>query len=73
VSPFISWKEQKAVDVLLVLLYLYVKNIHLGPTLAVLGTADFEVFTIDPASIRLADVAPIRCNYEDVATLPADE
>ena len=32
---------------------------HLGPTLAVLGTADFEVLTIDPASIRLAGVAPI--------------
>ena len=59
-SPFISWKEQKAIDVLLAL----VKNVHLGPTLAVLGTADFEVFTIDPASIRLAGVAPILCSYK---------
>ena len=29
----ISWYEQKAVIVLLALLYLGVKNIHLGPTL----------------------------------------
>ena len=29
----ISWYEQKAVIVLLALLYLEVKNIHLGPTL----------------------------------------
>ena len=68
-SPFISWKEQKAIDVLLAL----VKNVHLGPTLAVLGTADFEVLTIDPASIRLAGVAPILCSHEDVATLPVYE
>lgn len=29
----IAWYEQKAVIVLLVLLYLGIKNIHLGPTL----------------------------------------
>ncbi|HCX73378.1 MAG TPA: hydroxylamine reductase, partial [Candidatus Cloacimonas sp.] len=29
----IAWYEQKAVAVLLALLYLGVKNIHLGPTL----------------------------------------
>ncbi len=29
----IAWYEQKAVIVLLALLYLGVKNIHLGPTL----------------------------------------
>ena len=32
-SLIISWYEQKAVIVLLSLLYLGVKNIHLGPTL----------------------------------------
>ena len=35
---------------------------------AILGTEDFDVFTIDSASIRLAGVAPIRSGYEDVAT-----
>ena len=32
-SMILSWYEQKAVIVLLALLYLGVKNIHLGPTL----------------------------------------
>ena len=35
ISYNISWYEQKAVIVLLALLYLGVKNIHLGPTLPV--------------------------------------
>lgn len=35
---------------------------------AVLGTKDFDVFTIDPASIRLAGVAPTHSSYEDVST-----
>ena len=41
---------------------------------AVLGTEDFDVTVIDPASIRLSregvegQVAPIRWSYEDVAT-----
>lgn len=39
---------------------------------AILGTNEFDVLTIDPASIRLAGVAPIRSSYEDVAT-PAEK
>ncbi|MHC4133091.1 MAG: hypothetical protein ACYSSP_10020 [Planctomycetota bacterium] len=35
---------------------------------AILGTGDFDVQEIDPASIRLADVAPLRWSSEDVAT-----
>lgn len=35
---------------------------------AVLGTKDFDVFTIDTASVRLAGVAPLRSSFEDVAT-----
>lgn len=41
--------------------------------LAVLGTEDFDVFTIDPSSVRLSregvdeEVTPIRSGYEDVA------
>jgi len=40
---------------------------------AILGTENFDVFTIDPASIRLAGKAPVRSSYEDVATPVADE
>jgi len=35
---------------------------------AILGTEDFDVTEIDPASIRLAGVAPIRSSIEDVST-----
>ena len=35
---------------------------------AICGTEDFDVWTIDTASIRLEDVAPVRSSYEDVAT-----
>ena len=35
---------------------------------AILGTEDFDVSTIDPVSIRLAGVAPIRSSVEDVST-----
>jgi hypothetical protein len=33
---------------------------------AILGTPDLDVSTIDPASIRLAGIAPLRSGYEDV-------
>lgn len=36
--------------------------------IAILGTEEFDVSTIDPTSIRIAEVAPIRSGYEDVAT-----
>jgi hypothetical protein len=39
--------------------------------LAILGSEDFDVTTIDVSTIRLEGVAPIRSNYEDVAT-PVD-
>ncbi len=35
---------------------------------AILGTSDFDVTEVDPDSVRLAGVAPIRWSYEDVAT-----
>jgi hypothetical protein len=35
---------------------------------AILGSEEFDVFNIDPASIRLEGVAPIRSSYEDVST-----
>lgn len=41
-------------------------------TVAVLGSDDFDVTTIDANSIRLAGVDPIRRSYEDVATPVSD-
>jgi hypothetical protein len=35
---------------------------------AILGTEDFDVTTIDPASVLLEGVPPLRWNQEDVAT-----
>jgi len=39
---------------------------------AILGTNDVNVITIDPTSIRLAGVKPLRSGLEDVAGLVAD-
>lgn len=36
-------------------------------TVAILGTADLDVTTIDPTSLLLAGVAPLRWGFEDVA------
>lgn len=35
---------------------------------AILGTDDVDVMEIDPATVMLAGVAPVRWSYEDVAT-----
>jgi hypothetical protein len=35
---------------------------------AILGTGDFDVTQVDPASVMLAGVAPLRWAYDDVAT-----
>jgi hypothetical protein len=35
---------------------------------AILGSEDFDVFNINPASIRLEDIPAARSSYEDVAT-----
>jgi len=35
---------------------------------AILGTADFDVLEVDPVSVRLEGVAPLRSALEDVAT-----
>ena len=35
---------------------------------AILGTADFDVSTVDPATLLLEGVAPLRWDFEDVAT-----
>ncbi len=40
--------------------------------IAILGTGDYDVTAIDPTSIRLAGVEPLRSGYEDVATPVSD-
>ena len=45
---------------------------------AICGTADFDVMTIDPATVRICygtalGVAPLRWSYEDVATPYTDD
>ncbi len=37
-------------------------------SVAIVGTEDFDVTTIDPTSVLLAGVYPLRWSYEDVAT-----
>jgi hypothetical protein len=39
----------------------------------IFGTADFDVRTIDPVSIRLEGVAPLRSNINDAGTPEAEE
>jgi hypothetical protein len=38
---------------------------------AILGTDDFDVMMVDPATVRLEGVSPLRWNFEDVST-PVD-
>ena len=40
---------------------------------AILGSEEFDVSMIDITSIRLASVAPIRSDYEDIATPVSDD
>ncbi len=54
----LSWYEQKAVLVLLALLYLGVRNIHLGPTLPAFLSPNVTKFLVDNfgiAGIGLVD------------------
>jgi hypothetical protein len=41
-------------------------------SVAILGTASFDVMTVDPEMVRLEGVAPMRWSFEDVST-PADD
>jgi len=66
ISYDIAWYEQKAVAVLLALLYLGVKGIRLGPTLpAFLSPAVANVL------VEKFDIKPIRTVEEDVAAIVA--
>lgn len=57
----IAWYEQKAVIVLLALLYLGVKDIHLGPTLPAFLSPNVVKFLVDNFGI-----APIKTVNEDI-------
>ncbi len=64
ISFFLSWYEQKAVSVLLSLLYLNVKNIHIGPTAPAFLTPEVLGFLSETFGLRLVstpqeDLAPI--------------
>ncbi|MEA3548490.1 MAG: hypothetical protein U9R66_12595 [Thermodesulfobacteriota bacterium] len=77
-SELISTVEKESTDICPVSVYLDIKPggcptpINVGSKgvlpVAVLGTNDFDVTTIDPQSISLAGVSPLRWEMEDVAT-----
>lgn len=60
----IAWYEQKAVIVLLALLYLGVKNIHLGPTLPA-----FLSPNVTDVLVKNFGIAPISSVDEDIKLL----
>jgi len=60
----IAWYEQKAVIVLLALLYLGVKNIHLGPTLPAFLSAN-----VTDVLVKNFGIAPISSVDEDIKLL----
>lgn len=63
-SYVLSWYEQKAVCILLTLLYLGIKNIRLGPSLPAFLSPNILKFLVDNYSI-----APITTPEEDLKTL----
>lgn len=61
----VAWYEQKAVTVLLALLYLGVKNIHLGPTLPAFLSPTVANFIVEQFKL-----SPVKEADEFVAMLP---
>lgn len=57
ISYNIVWYEQKAVIVLLSLLYLVIKNIHLGPTLPGFLTPNVTKLLVENFNIGTFDMA----------------
>jgi len=45
----------------------YIRALGVLPV-AILGTDDFDVMTVNPASVQLEGVAPLRWDFEDVST-----
>ena len=52
VSMILSWYEQKAVCILLTLLYLGIKNIRLGPTVPAFISSNVMQYLVDNYGIR---------------------
>ncbi len=63
-SLMITWYEQKAVAVLLALLYLGIKEVRLGPTLPAFLTPDVRQYLTDTFALK-----PITTPEEDLATI----
>jgi hydroxylamine reductase len=63
-SMILSWYEQKAVAILLTLLYLGIKNIRLGPSLPAFVTPNVLSVLVEKFNI-----APIRTPEEDLKTI----
>lgn len=63
-SLVLSWYEQKAVCVLLTLLYLDIKHIRLGPTLPAFLSPNVLQYLVDKY-----DIAPITTPEDDIAKL----
>ena len=63
-SMVLSWYEQKAVSILLTLLYLGIKNIHLGPTLPAFISSNVLNFLVENYGI-----SPISTPEEDLKKL----
>ncbi len=66
ISYDIAWYEQKAVAVLLALLYLGVKGIRLGPTLP-----GFLSPAVAKVLVETFDLKPIGTVQEDIAAMMA--
>ena len=60
-SMILSWYEQKAVSILLTLLYLGIKNIKLGPTLPAFVSPNVLAFLVEQYNI-----APITTVEQDM-------
>ena len=63
-SMVLSWYEQKAVSILLTLLYLGIKNIHLGPTLPAFISPNVLNFLVENYGL-----SPIGTPEEDIKKL----
>ena len=63
-SPVLSWYEQKAVCILLTLLYLGIRNIRLGPTLPAFLSPNVLAYLVEQYQI-----APITTPEQDLKEL----
>lgn len=66
-SLIISWYEQKAVAVLLALLYLGIRNVRLGPTLPAFLTPDIRQYLSDRFALK-----PVTTPEDDLAAILGD-